>query len=89
MQLINLVRFCELVVSKCRNLKFLNVTTVSIQGTTQHNDQNTAFKALTNDLKNRNITLSIDYSDQLHDRQIMYLFNLQLHIKQSINHLFL
>ncbi|XP_031641259.1 MIT domain-containing protein 1 [Contarinia nasturtii] len=71
-QLINLVRFCELVVLKCRNLKFLNVTTVAIPtGTNQHNDQKAAFQALTNDLKSRNITFSIDFSEQLHDRQII------------------
>lgn len=71
LQLINLVRFCELVVSKCRNLKFINVTTVAIPGTHQHNDQTAAFQALTNDLRSRNITFNIDFSDQLHDRQIM------------------
>lgn len=40
-------------------------------GNSSHNDQKIAFIALTNDLKNRNITMSVDYSEQLHDRQIM------------------
>ncbi|XP_055320849.1 MIT domain-containing protein 1 [Sitodiplosis mosellana] len=70
-QLINLVRFCELVVSKCRFLSYISVTTVAIPGTSQHHDQKTAFQALTNDLKSRNITLKFDFSEQLHDRQII------------------
>lgn len=70
-QLINLVRFCELVVSKCRNLKFINVTTTTMPPNMTHNEQKNAFNALANDLKLRNITMSFDYSEQLHDRQIM------------------
>lgn len=66
-QLINLVKFCEVAVAKCRNLKFINVTTVEDNKT----DQKTAFAALTKDLATRNITLDIEYSNQLHDRQIM------------------
>lgn len=73
-QLINFVRFCELVVAKCRNLKFISVTTVKDPNGARVADQISAFNALTTDLKNRNITLSIDYSEQLHDRQIMYKF---------------
>lgn len=69
-QLVNLVRFCELMVSKCRNLKFINVVTVAIPPN-QHNDQKTAFQALTNDLKKRNITMQFEFSEQLHDRQVM------------------
>lgn len=70
-QLINFIRFCELVVSKCRNLKFISVTTVKDPKGARSADQISAFNALTTDLKNRNITLSVDYSEQLHDRQIM------------------
>lgn len=70
-QLINFVRFCELVVSKCRNLKFVTVTTVKDSNSARVADQITAFDALTTDLKKRNITLSVEYSEQLHDRQIM------------------
>lgn len=61
-----------MVVSKCRNLKFINVTTVK-DPNTRNTDQATAFAALTEDLKKRNITLYVEYSDQLHDRQIMYV----------------
>lgn len=70
-QLINFIRFCELVVSKCRNLKFISVTTVKDPNGARSADQISAFNAMTTDLKNRNITLSVDYSGQLHDRQIM------------------
>lgn len=68
----NLVRFCEVVVSKCRNLKFINVVTVAIPAN-QHNDQKVAFQALSNDLKKRNITMQFEFSEQLHDRQVMWV----------------
>lgn len=67
----NLVRFCELVVWKCRNLKFINVTTTPIPASNVHNEQKTAFDALMKDLETRNITLCFEFSDNLHDRQIM------------------
>lgn len=66
----NLVRFCELVVSKCRNLKFINVTT-TVNPATHNNDQQTAFDALKRDLKSRNITMNFEFAEGLHDRQIM------------------
>lgn len=65
------MRFCELIVAKCRNLKFINITTTQHPSGNRNNDQQVSFTALTADLKNRNITLNIEYSDQLHDRQIM------------------
>lgn len=40
----------------------------------QHSEQKTAFQALTNDLKNRNITMQVEFSEQLHDRQVMCVF---------------
>lgn len=70
-QLINFVRFCELVVAKCRNLKFITVTTVKDPHSARAADQVNAFNAMTADLKNRSIAFSVDYSEQLHDRQIM------------------
>lgn len=66
----NLVRFCELIVGRCRNLKFINVTTTT-NPAAHNNDQKAAFDALTRDLKTRNITINFELSDGLHDRQIM------------------
>lgn len=71
MQIINLVRFCELAVTKCRFLRFINVMTVAIPDTNHHFDQKASFQALTKDLKSRNITFNVEFSEQLHDRQIM------------------
>lgn len=53
--------------AKCRNLKCITVTTVQINGS----EQKTAFAALQKDLKTKNVSLYVDYEDQLHDRQIM------------------
>lgn len=75
-QLTNLVRFCELLVVKCRNLKLISVTT-SMKDETPAGEQNkrdhiTAIEDLTKSLRSvRQIKLEIRYSENLHDRQIM------------------
>lgn len=48
----------------------MNVTTVE----DPRSDQKAAFAALRKDLASRSITLDIEYSGQLHDRQIMCVF---------------
>lgn len=40
----------------------------------QHSEQKTAFQALTKDLQSRNITMQVEFSEQLHDRQVMCVF---------------
>lgn len=71
-QLTNLVRFCELLVAKCRNLKVISVTT-TVKDDEQKAVQAAAFKVLATSLDQaRRIKLEIRYSDNLHDRQIMY-----------------
>lgn len=77
-QLCNLVMFCELACSKCRNLKFINVKTV--QDSRPTSEQSKAFSLLTDSLAKKNITLFFEYSEHMHDRQIMWvsfhLFNI-------------
>lgn len=45
----------------------------TVENSNQNSDQKTAFSALTSDLKSKGITMYVDYSDQLHDRQIMWV----------------
>lgn len=63
--------FCELACSKCRNLKFINVKTV--QDTRPTSEQSKAFSLLTDSLAKKNITLFFEYSEHMHDRQIMWV----------------
>lgn len=65
----NLIKFCELVVGRCRNLKYIKVTTM--QDSRQNSEQSVAFKAITESLKLKRITLEIDFNEHIHDRQIM------------------
>lgn len=59
--------FCELAVSSCRNLKYINIRTVSVGG-----EQVEAFRQLKDSLKlARGINLNVEFSEHIHDRQIM------------------
>uniref|UniRef100_A0A1L8DPW6 Putative phospholipase d-like domain at c-terminus of mit n=1 Tax=Nyssomyia neivai TaxID=330878 RepID=A0A1L8DPW6_9DIPT len=66
-QLTNLVMFCELAISNCKNLKYINVKTTPAGA-----DQLEAFKMLRDSLKNaKGVYLSVDFSEHIHDRQIL------------------
>lgn len=89
-QLTNLVRFCELLVVKCRNLKLISVTTSQKDDDpSKASAHQAAIDDLASSLKSvKQIKLEIRYSENLHDRQIMYttikcvmLFN---HLKKSL-----
>lgn len=67
-QLVNLVKFCELAVVKCRNLRYIYVTTSK---DVRDDSQSKAFSTLAKSLLQRRITLNVEYSEHIHDRQIM------------------
>ncbi|KAF5307305.1 hypothetical protein FQR65_LT07021 [Abscondita terminalis] len=62
----NLVRFCELAVTKCSNLQVLEVITGS-----DGSDQAKWLNELKVSLSQRNISLIVNFSATLHDRQIL------------------
>ena len=67
-QINNFVRFCEIIVLQCINVKKICLLTTK---DTEHNSQQTVgLNALCASLQQRNIVLSIDYSPSLHDREI-------------------
>lgn len=71
-QITNLVRFCELLVMKCRNLKWISVTTSLKDEDNSKTDHKAAIDDLAKSLKSlKQITLEVQYSENLHDRQIM------------------
>lgn len=63
---------CELIVSKCRIIKYIKV--VTIKDPKPSSDQEKALNILSNSLSSeQNIVLDIDYSDTIHDREIMFV----------------
>lgn len=69
-QIVNFLRFCELVVKKCSDLKKINLSTSHDNHEHSRNEQVAKFKELKDSLLKRGIELSVDYSDTLHDREI-------------------
>lgn len=65
----NLIRLCELVVSSCRNLKYIKVTTM--QDNRHNSEQPIGFNGITESLNAKRIKFEIDYNEHIHDRQIM------------------
>lgn len=67
-QVCNLVMFCELVVSKCRNLRFIKVTTKRDEAA--NSEQPKWFQSVTESLAKHNVCLQFELVDGLHDRQV-------------------
>ncbi|XP_037040870.1 MIT domain-containing protein 1-like [Bradysia coprophila] len=83
-QLVNLVKFCELVVLKCRNLRYIHVTTS--KDARDNSDQTKAFASLVKSLKSRAITMNIEFSDHIHDRQIILNNGYVIKIGRGLNY---
>ncbi|XP_066915355.1 MIT domain-containing protein 1-like [Clytia hemisphaerica] len=69
-QILNLLRFCELLLRKAKNLNAINITTGSDEN--QPEEQAQKLKNLTTSLDSYRVTLSIKYEDTLHDREILF-----------------
>lgn len=68
-QVCNFVIFCELAVSKCRNLKCIKLTTN--KDTNPNSEQNKGLQLLIENLAKYNVNLYVDYTNNLHDRQVL------------------
>jgi len=64
-QVYNFLRLCELLVSSCSNLKHIHLLTGKDPG-----NQQEGLQELVQSLKKNNVTLCIEYSSTLHDREI-------------------
>jgi hypothetical protein len=67
-QLLNLVMLCELIVSKCRNIKCMRVTTN--KDTSPNSEQVKGLNSISESLLKHNVCLYVDYVTNLHDRQV-------------------
>ncbi|XP_055376903.1 MIT domain-containing protein 1-like [Condylostylus longicornis] len=65
----NLIIFLELCVKKCRNLKYVKLTTKT--DPKPMSDQKKNLEAIQNSLLSKGITLAIEFSETLHDREII------------------
>lgn len=65
--------FLELVVKKCKNLKYIKLTTQP--DNRPQTEQKKCFRSIIDDLKKRHISLNVEYSDVLHDREIVYVYD--------------
>lgn len=69
-QIYNFLRFCELLIKLCKNLKRILLTTgIDEQN---HSSQDQKFEKISISLKKYNIELIISYSGTLHDREIRF-----------------
>lgn len=67
-QVQNLVRFCELVVKKCKNIKSIDLLTTKDANNTE---QEKWLNLLKQNLSSHRVELHINFSNTLHDRQVM------------------
>ncbi|CAJ0919988.1 unnamed protein product, partial [Mesorhabditis belari] len=67
-QVINFLRFCELVVSRAPNVKVIKLTT----GVDAKNQAHASLMEIAASLKEKNVQLSLEFSQTIHDREIKF-----------------
>ncbi len=67
-QVVNFLRFCELLVRRCPRLA--EVTLLTTRETEKAQEQERKLKEIQEDLAKRNVRLAVTYSPTLHDREI-------------------
>lgn len=83
-QLGNLVMFCELAVTNCPNLKCIKVTTNKDQ--TAGSEQSKHISSITESLSKHNVVLYMDYTNNLHDRQVLLSNGFVIKIGRGLNY---
>lgn len=83
-QLCNLVMFCELAVSKCRNLKCIKVTTNTDQS--PNSEQVRSLNFITESLAKHNVSLIVDLTSNQHDRQVLFSNGYVIKIGRGLNY---
>ncbi|KAK8730873.1 hypothetical protein OTU49_007670 [Cherax quadricarinatus] len=69
-QIYNFLQFCELLVHKAECLKLIVLQTTRDPG--DHRTQHSRLEEIQHSLKKHNVTLTIEYSDTIHDREIRF-----------------
>ena len=69
-QVMNMVRLCELLVKKCKGLRTVRLLTGPEPQPAARQEQVAKLDELKKDLEERGVTLTVTFSDTLHDREI-------------------
>ena len=83
-QLCNLLIFCELAVSKCRNLKCIKLTTN--KDPSPNSEQTKHINSITESMAKHNVVLYTDYTTNLHDRQVLLSNGYIIKIGRGLNY---
>ncbi|XP_053676029.1 MIT domain-containing protein 1 [Anopheles nili] len=83
-QICNLVRFCELAVSSCTNLKYVQLMT--IKDAKNNDEQGRAFHTLAENLQQHAVKFVIEYSEHMHDRQVILSNGYIVKIGRGLNY---
>ncbi|XP_035788754.1 MIT domain-containing protein 1-like [Anopheles albimanus] len=83
-QICNLVMLCELVVSSCRNLKYIQLLTV--KDGKNNDEQGRAFETLKENLQKHAIKFVVEYSEHMHDRQVILSNGYVVKIGRGLNY---
>ncbi|XP_058828075.1 MIT domain-containing protein 1-like [Topomyia yanbarensis] len=83
-QLCNVVMFCELAVFSCRNLKFIKLLTVREKK--NNDEQERAFQMLKDSLKKQSVEFFVEYSEHMHDRQVILSNGYIVKIGRGLNY---
>ncbi|EAT33031.1 AAEL014714-PA [Aedes aegypti] len=83
-QLCNLVMFSELAVTSCKNLKFIKLLTVREQK--NNDEQGRAFQTLKDSLKKQGVEFFVEYSANMHDRQVILSNGFIVKIGRGLNY---
>lgn len=83
-QLCNLLMFCELAVTNCRNLKCIKVTTN--KDPSSNSEQVKNINAIAESLAKQNVCLYVDFTTSLHDRQVLLSNGYVIKIGRGLNY---
>lgn len=83
-QVCNLLIFCELALSKCRNLKCIKVTTNKDPNANSEQEKN--INLIAESLAKHNVSLYVDYLSILHDRQVLLSNGFIIKIGRGLNY---
>ncbi|XP_065088081.1 MIT domain-containing protein 1-like [Ochlerotatus camptorhynchus] len=83
-QVCNLVMFCELAVTSCKNLKFVKLLTV--RELKSNDEQGRAFQKLKESLQKHGVEFFVEYSPNMHDRQVILSNGYIVKIGRGLNY---
>ncbi|EDW33098.1 GL16059 [Drosophila persimilis] len=81
----NLIRFLELAITNCKNLKYFRLITKEYSDPKNPDQQKTNLGQIRADLERRYIVVSIKYEDTLHDRRIYLSYGYIIKIGRGLH----